>query len=148
MTSKSVRASQALIRPALTTKFRIDYSLWDRADRDLEVYLRSHLCPTHQESYAKIDADATIDHVDPKTAEVIQVTGIQHVLISHCATEPDYITPQTSLVDAVFRVFLANGNNPLSPVELSEIVGRPARMILRTFSGQRVYKGIRPYIEE
>jgi hypothetical protein len=48
------------------------------------------------------------------------------------------------LVDAVFKIFLANGNMPLTPVELSERLSRPADTILKTFSGARVYKGIRP----
>ena len=50
------------------------------------------------------------------------------------------------LVHAVFRVFLADGNTPLSPTELAERLGRPAPTILRTLSTPRVYKGIRPYM--
>jgi hypothetical protein len=136
-----------LVRPTLKTKFQIDYAWWDRADRDLEVYLRGHLCPEHREAFADADANTLVDHVDPETAEVSRVAGIQHTLISHCAQQDDYLTPQTSMVDAVFRVFLANGNSPLSPEELGERIERPARTILRTFSGRRVYKGIRPLIE-
>ncbi len=71
--------------------------------------------------------------------------GIQHALISHCSQQPDYLTPQTSLVNAIFRLFLANGNQPLSPRQMGESLGRPPQMILRTLSGSRVYKGIRPY---
>ena len=137
--------ARSLVRPSLNTNFHIDYDWWDRAERDLEVYLRSHLCHTHQETYADVDPARKVDHVDPETGEVTQVAGIQHVLISHCAQQPGYLTGQTSLVNAVFRVFLSNGNNPLSPEELSERIGRPAQMILRTLTGPRVYKGIRPY---
>ena len=137
--------ARSLVRPSLNTKFHIDYDWWDRAERDLEVYLRSHLCPTHQESYADVDPARKVDHVDPETGEVTRVAGIQHVLISHCAQQPGYLTGQTSLVNAVFRVFLSNGNTPLSPEELGERIGRPAQMILRTLTGPRVYKGIRPY---
>lgn len=136
-----------LIRPTLETRFHIDYDWWDRADRDLEVYLRSHLCSEHQDTYADLDADAMVDYVDPDTAEVSKVAGVQHTLISHCARQPDYLTPQTSLVNAMFRVFLANSNTPLSPIELSERLGKPPQVILRTISGRRVYKGIRPYTE-
>jgi hypothetical protein len=135
----------SLVRPSLNTRFHIDYDWWDRAERDLEVYLRSHLCPTHQETYADVDPARKVDHVDPETGEVTRVAGIQHVLISHCAQQPGYLSGQTSLVNAVFRVFLSNGNTPLSPEELSERIGRPAQMILRTLTGPRVYKGIRPY---
>ncbi|HEY42843.1 MAG TPA: hypothetical protein G4O11_02560 [Anaerolineae bacterium] len=134
-----------LVRPTLETKFHIDYDWWERADRDLEIYLRSHLCSEHQETYADLDADVMVDYVDPETAEVTRVAGIQHTLISHCARQPNYLTPQTSLVNAVFRIFLANSNTPLTPIELAERLDRSPQMILRTFSGPRVYKGIRPY---
>jgi hypothetical protein len=137
--------ASSLVRPSLNTRFHIDYVWWDRAERDLEVYLRSHLCPTHQETYADVDPARKVDHVDPETGEVTRVAGIQHVLISHCAQQPGYLSGQTSLVNAVFRVFLSNGNTPLSPEELGERIGRPAQMILRTLTGPRVYKGIRPY---
>ncbi|MGD8632568.1 MAG: hypothetical protein PVF85_03300, partial [Anaerolineales bacterium] len=129
------------------TKFHIDFEWWDRAERDLDVYLRSHLCPEHQEAFADINADAMVDTVHPETAEVTRVLGVQHTLITHCALQDDYLTPQTTLVNAVFRVFLSNGNIPLSPIELGEKLNRPPRMILRTLSGPRVYKGIRPYTE-
>jgi hypothetical protein len=135
----------SLVRPSLQTKFHIDYDWWERAERDLEVYLRSHLCPAHQEAYADVDPSRKVDHVDPATGEVTRVAGIQHVLISHCAQQPGYLSGQTSLVNAVFRAFLSNGNTPLSSLELSELIGRPAQMILRTLTGPRVYKGIRPY---
>lgn len=136
-----------LARTTENTKFHIDFEWWERADRDLDVYLRSHLCPEHQEAFAEINAEAMVDTVHPETAEVTRVLGIQHTLITHCALQDDYLTPQTTLVNAVFRVFLANGNVPLSPIELGEKLNRPARMILRTLSGPRVYKGIRPYTE-
>lgn len=136
-----------LLRPTQNTKFHIDYSWWERAGRDLDVYLRSHLCPEHQEAYADLDPGADVDSVDPETAEVVRVPGIQHVLISHCSQQDDYLTPQTSLINAIFRVFLASGNTPLTPAELGDRLGRPPRMILRTLSGSRVYKGIRPYLE-
>ena len=147
MSTVEAKRMGLLVRPTLETKFHIDYGWWDRADRDLEVYLRSHLCSEHQNTYADLDADVMVDSVDPDTAEVTKVAGVQHILISHCARQPDYLTPQTSLVNAVFRVFLASSNTPLSPIELSERLGKPPQMILRTFSGRRVYKGIRPYTE-
>ncbi len=147
MSTVETKRMGLLVRPTLETKFHIDYDWWDRADRDLEVYLRSHLCPEHQQTYADLEVDVMVDSVDPETAEVTKVAGVQHILISHCARQPDYLTPQTSLVNAVFRVFLANNNTPLSPIELSERLGKSPQMILRTFSGSRVYKGIRPYTE-
>ncbi len=137
-----------IVRPTLDTKFRIDYEWWERAERDLEIYLHSHLCSEHREAYADVKAVALVDNVDPETAEVNKVPGIQNTLISHCAQQPDYITRQTSLVNAVFRIFLANGNSPLTARELGERLGRQPNMVLRTFSSPRVYKGVRPYVED
>ncbi len=142
------QSTSIFARPTLATKFHIDFEYWDRADRDLNIYLRSHLCPEHQEAYADVEADTLVDSVNPKTAEVTRVRGIQHTLISHCSLQPDYLTPQTTLVNAIFRVFLSNGNSPLTPKDLGEALNRPARTILRMLSGGRVYKGIRPLLED
>lgn len=148
MSTAELPKSRYLVRPTLDTKFHIEYDWWDRADRDLEVYLQSHLCPEHQDTTAEFDRDALVDNVDPETAEVTKVPAIQNLLITHCAQQPDYITRQTSMVNAVFRLFLATGNTPLSAREIGERLGRKADMILRTFSSSRVYKGIRPLVED
>jgi hypothetical protein len=135
-----------LIKPTLKTKFHIDFDWWERESREFRVYLTSHLCPEHQEAYADYAGEDVIDVVDVETGEVRQEDGVQHTLRTHCSQLPDFITSHTSLVDAVFRVFIANGNQPLSPEELAERIKRPgqANMILRTLSGARVYKGLRP----
>lgn len=148
MTPADATGSGLLVRPTVDTKFQIDYEWWDRAGRDLDVYLRSHLCEEHQASFAEMDAAAMVDSVHPETAEVARVAGIQHILITHCSQQKEYLTPQTTLVNGVFRVFLANGNIPLSPAELGERLGRPPQMVLRTLSGRRVYKGIRPFHQD
>jgi hypothetical protein len=144
MSLSSADRAQMLVRPTLATQFHIDFEWWERADRDWAVLLRSHLCPEHQVTLGELEADALVDHVDPETAEVSRVPGLQHTLMTHCAVQPDYITPQGSLVDVVFRVFMANGNAPLSCQELGNRLGRPAETILRTLTGPRVYRGIRP----
>jgi len=133
-----------LIKPSLSTRFYIEYDWWRRNEREWRVYLLSHLCPEHRTSLESIADGTQIDWIDPNTAEVHTIDGIQHALISHCSLQPDYISPHTTLVDAVFRVFLANGNSPLTVSEIAEKIGRPANTILRTLSGVRVYKGIRP----
>jgi hypothetical protein len=148
VTDEKQQRAKILLRPTLDTKFHIDYEWWDREDRDLEVYLRSHLCPVHQEAFAGLDATALVDNVDLDTGEVTKVPGIQNILITHCAQQPDYITRQTTLVNAVFKIFLANGNVPLSAREIGERLGRQPTLVLRTFSSPRVYKGIRPFVED
>jgi len=137
----------SLIKPTLYTRFHIDFDWWSKNDRSWRVYLRSNLCPEHQRMFEGDQAGEEVDWVDPETAEVQKVDGLQHVLITHCAKQAGFITEHSALVDAAFRVFLANGNVPLTPVELSERLGRPADTILKTISGVRVYKGIRPCLD-
>jgi hypothetical protein len=133
-----------LVRPTLDTRYHIDYAWWQKAGRDLRVYLYSHLCPQHQEIYRDQTDTDQIDWVDPETAEVRQVDGLQHALRLHCSQQPGYLTAHTTLVDAVFRVFLANGNQPVTVRELGEQLGKDPGVILRTLSGAQIYKGMRP----
>ena len=136
----------SLVKPTVDTPFHVDFDWWKKNERDWHVYLRSLLCVEHQEAFANIDESETIDWVDPITAEVKPVEGVQNALMTHCVRQPDFLTVQTALVEAVFRIFLANGNVPMTSKELGTRLSRPADTILRTLAGARVYKGIRPYI--
>lgn len=136
----------SLIKPTLKTPFHIDFDWWKQNERDWHVYLRSLLCPDHQEMLGNVDEGEQLDWIDPRTAEVTQVDGIQHALMTHCAKQPDFLTEHTAVVEAVFRLFLTNENAPLTSEELGTRLNRSPEMILRTLSGPRVYKGLRPLL--
>jgi hypothetical protein len=135
----------SIIKPTLDSPFHIDFEWWKQNDNDWRVFLVDYLCPEHKEVFQNTNTDQLIDWVDAETAEVHSLDGIQHTLIAHCAKEPGFVSTNTAIVDAVFRTFLANENRPLSPNELSALIGQPANKILLTFGGFQVYKGIRPY---
>ena len=135
----------SLVKPTVDTPFHVDFDWWKKNERDWHVYLRSLLCAEHQEAFANVDEGESIDWVDPVTAEVKPVEGVQNALMTHCVRQPDFLTVQTALVEAVFRLFLANGNVPMTSKELGARLSRPAETILRTLAGARVYKGIRPH---
>jgi len=135
----------SLIQLTPQTPFHIDFNWWMQHDNDWRVHMLSCLCPEHQTAFSTVDTNITIDWIDPVTAEVKLVDGLQHILMTHCAKQPDFLTHQTTLVDAVFRVFLANGNKPLSAEEISTQTGKQAMTIVRTLGGPKVYKGLRPY---
>lgn len=135
----------SLVKPSVNTPFHIDFDWWKKNERDWHVYMRSLLCAEHQETFADVEQGQTIDWVDPATAEVKPVEGVQNALMTHCVKQPDFLTQQTALVEAVFRLFISNGNVPMSSYDLSARLQRPAETILRTLAGPRVYKGIRPY---
>ncbi|MEA5077331.1 MAG: hypothetical protein VB013_02060 [Anaerolineaceae bacterium] len=134
----------SLIKPTLETPYHIDFDWYKEHDGNWRVFLLNCLCPEHQETYKDQSEDGMIDWIDPETAEVKRVDGLQSTLMTHCAKEPGFVTTNTAMVDAIFRVFLSNGNNPMTPVELSDKIGKPADTILKTISGLQVYKGIRP----
>lgn len=135
----------SLLKPTAKTPFHIDFDWWKQTENDWHVFLRSLLCAEHQEAFADAEEGGMIDWVDPKTAEVKLVDGLQHTLMSHCALEPDFANARTALVEAVFRTFIVNGNVPMSAEELSKRLGRPADTILKTIAGPRVYRGLRPF---
>ncbi len=135
----------SLVKPTLETPFHIDFDWWKQHDNNWRVFLYGYLCAEHQAAFADTGQEIRVDWVDPETAEVRTVDGLLQTLMSHCARQPDFGTGNSALVDSVFRTLLANGNRPMTPVQLGETIHRPADTILRTLSGMQVYKGIRPY---
>ena len=135
------------VRPTIQTHFHIDFNWWQMRDRDWRVFLQSLLCLEHQQAFAELPEDQMVDFVDPFTAEVQRVDGLQHVLITHCAKMDGFISPHTTLVDAIFRIFLANGNIPMTPIELAQQSGRSSDLILRVLTGEQIYRGLRPVME-
>jgi len=135
----------SLIKPTVDTPFHIDFDWWKQHDSNWRIYLHSCLCQEHQVMFENMDEGTSIDWVDPKTAEVKMVDGIQDTLMTHCAKQEDFLTNHTTLVDAVFRTLVARGNSPMSPNEMAERIGKPADTILRTIGGFQVYKGLRPF---
>jgi hypothetical protein len=133
-----------LIKSTLDTKYHIDYAWWERSGEDLRTYTLSHLLPEQRQELAQSADERLVDYIDPDTGEVHRVDALG-MAIQIAAKDPSFINPQTPLVDSIFRVFLANGNTPLTSRELEKLTGRPAATILRMLSGQTVWKGIRPY---
>jgi len=135
----------SFIKPTLQTQYHIDFDWWKSHDSNWHIFLFGCLCEEHQKMFDQSSENVMIDWVDPDTAEITLVDGLQTTLISHCAKLPNFVTPNTTMIDAIFRVLLANGNKPMTPTELSDRIGKPAETILRTLSGFQVYKGIRPF---
>jgi len=135
----------SLLKPTVDTPFHIDFDWWKEHEHDWRIHLEDCLCEEHQEYFKSGNFSGEIDWIHPETAEVQKVDALQHTLIEHCSKEPDFITPYTTIVEAIFRTFLANGNAPMTPKDLELQTGKPARTILRTIAGHKVYMGIRPF---
>lgn len=135
------------IKPTVDTSFHIDFDWWKNQGLDLSVQLLSHLSPELREVYAGQQMGDKIDLIDAETGVVQQVAGLQYVIATQCSKDPDYIVNAPTLIEAIFRVFLSNGNQPLSPRLLAPLVGQRAEQILRMVSGKTVRKGIRPIFD-
>jgi hypothetical protein len=137
----------SIVKPSVDTPFHIDFSWWKQNDQEWRVHLRRLLCLEHQTAFSDIQFDELVDWVDPDTAEVLQVDGLQHVLLTHCSHQQEFLNEHTALTEAIFRLFMANGNVPMTVREIAARLERPPTTILRTLSGTRVYNGLLPILE-
>src|SRR5258706_6691581 len=133
----------SLVKPSVNSLFHVDFDWWQKTERDWHVYLRTLLCPEHQEAFANVEQVQSIDWVDPVTAEVKLVDGVQNTLMMHCVKQPGFLTAQTALVEAVFRLFFPNGNVPLSSQDLGDKLKRPPATVLHPLVEVPGYNGIR-----
>ena len=137
------------VKPTLETRLHIDFDWWKDKDRNFRVVLQSRLCDSCREQFASAGNVGEIDWVDPDTAEVTRVDGLWHSLRTCCSQKPGYITDKTPLTEAAFRIFLANNNTPLTPVELHQIIERKTpKTILSALTGKHIYMGIKPIISQ
>ncbi len=135
------------------TKFHIDYAWWERSELNQRLYLYEQLCEDCRKRFKSYEKTEEVDWVDLETGEVRKADALIECLRTICAHQPDFIDDTLPLTSACFRVFLTNQNVPLTPRELSEILGQTtavssakwaASKILRVLSGPQVYLGLRP----
>ena len=135
----------SLLKPTLQTPFHVDFDWWRVSDHNWHIALHDMLCTEHQDAFSGFVEGSLFDWIDPETAEIYSMDGLQTTLINHCAQQPGFLDQHTVLVEAIFRIFLANGNRQLTPLDLGARLNRQPEIILKTLAGPRVYKGIRPY---
>ncbi len=132
-------------RPSIHTKFNIDYDWWTENGKDVRVAVRGQLCPDCQSRFPDHRNTEAVDWVDPDTAEVVRGDALLQCLRSECALKPGFIGRENPVVTNIFRIFLLNGNQPLTPEDLQgQMPWTDASAILRTITAGSVYFGIRP----
>jgi len=97
-------------------KYSIDLSWYQEQERSFVLLATSRLCPSSQKKKL------------PKTD-----TAIFNTMKQCCSKAEDFITPELPLAECIFRLFLANGNRPLS---LEQIQAR-LQQRLSDISGSR-----------
>src|SRR5690554_5357849 len=133
------------VKPTLDTKFHIDFSWWQKKGHNLRAHLESHACPECKDAAGNSDLPEVFDWVNPETGQVFQIDMLWHLIQLHCSRQPTFIDDRIPLMTAIFRMFIANDNTPLTVVEMHErLQKKTPELILRTIGGRQVYDGIRP----
>ena len=133
--------------PTTATEFHIDLGWWRDQNRAIRVYIRDMLCEACRQQDDGAEIVGEVDLVDELTGEVTRVDWLWYRIRQCCSKRSDYITPEMPIADAVFRTFLANGNEPMSVVDLYERIDRrPPEVLLRVLTRGDVILGIRPSV--
>lgn len=135
----------AYVKVTSETPLYIDFKYWKSKEPNWRSILVGYLCEEHKAIFANVDPSLElIDAIDPETGEVSQIDVILDLLFSHCSQQDGFVPENGPLTDCIFRMLIANGNQPITPAEMSERLNKPANTIIKTLTG-RVYRGIRPY---
>src|SRR5262245_31396157 len=104
------------VKPTLDTKFHIDFAWWQKPSQNLGAYLQSHLCREARAAQGHHAQNQTLDWVNPETGEVFQIDRLWHTIQTHCSQQADFVDDNLPLTRAIFRLFIANDNMPLTPL--------------------------------
>lgn len=137
----------SIAKPTANTPYHIDFSWWNKNDREYKVIIRGLLKDEDLEFLDELGTDVQLDIIDSKTGEVSQVDGLLHILMTKTTKQENFLTENTAMTEAIFRLLLINENHPLTATEIGVKLNRDKKQILRMLSGTRVYRGIRPIID-
>ncbi|HEX2172209.1 MAG TPA: hypothetical protein VHL09_07165 [Dehalococcoidia bacterium] len=105
------------------TAYQISWDWYQARDRSLDEVLAARLCGGHPAGQAA-GPERRRAITDPESGELRFVaepdTDPIAIIASHCATQSDFITSTMPLMEAVFRVFLAKENAPLTAEEIHD----------------------------
>ncbi|MFC1909491.1 hypothetical protein ACFLXD_06575 [Chloroflexota bacterium] len=91
------------------TRWFIDVDWYQQNNRSLLVLAQNYLCPKCAKQLSDKGKEIPLDNL---------LTTIKNC----CSQTPGYINSQLPIMESIFRLFLANGNQPLSIEELGSQV--------------------------
>ena len=111
------------------SQFFIDIGWYEQHGRSFKAMAQGRFCPACQAKAGTVSQER-VPVVDKKSNRVVyEVQDVGYgdqpmkVIREHCAKERNYITPDTPVIEAIFRVFLATGNQPAAVERLREQLG-------------------------
>ncbi len=106
--------------------YYIDLSWFERANRSFPLLAQARMCDSCREKLGT-EEEVSEPAVDKKTGKVVfrktkaPFGSNPFVVIRDCCSKArDYIRPDQSLLEIVFRIFLANANQPLNAEQLGD----------------------------
>ncbi len=107
-------------------KFFIDLKWYDDSGRSFKVMAHGRFCLQCQEKIGT-ETQERVPTFNPQTGRVVYETrsvpygsSPMPVIRNCCSKARGYITPETPVLEVVFRVFLANGNQPADAIAIRE----------------------------
>jgi hypothetical protein len=144
-------------------RYAIDIEGLRRRDRSFEVLASLRFCPESQARANEVVARQVVK-AEPGTGRPTFETEEQRyeedpfaIIEECCAQKPGYITPRTPLLEAVFRVFLATRNAPMTLDEIRSQLTMfdytserevSKEILRRVLAAAEPYYGIRPVGQE
>lgn len=110
-------------------RYFIDLRWYDENGRSFQAVARARFCSACKTKLGT-ETQERVPTIDPRTGRVVfQMRTVPFgsnplsAIRSCCSKAPDYITPETPTLEAVFRVFLFNGNQPADVDTIREQLG-------------------------
>lgn len=135
----------AVGRLTTKSKFYIDLADWEQRGRNFRQELYDALCETCKQMYS-LEQVQLVDHVHPETGQVLKMDALLDCASAECGSAPEFLNPKMPLTRAIFRAFLASGNEPLSAEEIYARIkkGSPNVILKELLSQQMEDDGIAP----
>lgn len=118
---------------ANTLRYFIDLDWLERNSRSFILLARSRLCPRNH----------------PNLGKTLKADRLLAVFPECCASREDFITADQPILESLFRLFLAAGNQPLSLEEIRQQLERrreskvPAAEVLQRLLDGDAFYGLR-----
>lgn len=107
-------------------KFYIDLKWYDEHNRSFRAMTQARLCDSCKEKMGT-ETQERVPSIDPRTGRVVfEMKNVpfgqnpMSVIRSCCSKRRDYITPETPVLEAIYRIFLATSNQPMDVERLRE----------------------------
>lgn len=123
-----------MIMEETKTKYYIDVNWYDKVNRSFSTMAIARMCESCKGKLGT-ETQERVAAIDPRNGRIVyemrNVPFAQHpmsVIRGCCSKRRDYITSETPVAEALFRVYLASSNQPMELERLREELGNYVAM--------------------